>query len=151
MNVSPGLANQADKLAEILAKTPCPLVIEVGDAPETMNLVDGPLGRLPGVRIAIDDAGAGYESLARIERLRPSFLKLHRGAVTGIENDLARRTFVTALVNFAEQHGCQVIAEGVETEAERRHAARRRRAPRAGLLRRSASADRSHAEPVANG
>ena len=119
VNVSPGLANQADKLAEILAKAPCPLVIEVGDAPETMNLVDGPLGRLPGVRIAIDDAGAGYESLARIERLRPSFLKLHRGAVTGIENDLARRTFVTALVNFADQHGCQVIAEGVETEAER--------------------------------
>ncbi len=119
VNVSPDLANQADELAEILAKAPCPLVIEIGDAPETVNLVDGPLGQLPGVRIAIDDAGAGYESLARIERLRPSFLKLHRGAVTGIEHDAARRTFVTTLVNFADQHGCKVIAEGVETEAER--------------------------------
>ena len=69
--------------------------------------------------IAIDDAGAGYESLARIERLRPAFMKLHRGAVTGIEHDAARQAFVTTLVNFADQHGCTVIAEGVETEAER--------------------------------
>ena len=49
MNVSPGLANQAGKLAEILAEAPCPLVIDVGDASETVNLVDGPLG--PTVRV----------------------------------------------------------------------------------------------------
>ncbi|HEY2332775.1 MAG TPA: EAL domain-containing protein [Acidimicrobiales bacterium] len=119
VNVSPGLANQEDMLIAILADAPCPLVIEVGDSAETANLVDGPLGRLPGVMIAIDDAGAGYESLARIERLRPAFMKLHRGAVTGIENDTARQRFVTMLVDFADSHGCQVIAEGVETEAER--------------------------------
>ncbi len=118
VNVSAGLANQAGMLAEILAEAPCPLVIEVGDAPDTMDLVDGPLGRLPGVMIAIDDAGAGYESLARIEKLRPSFLKLHRDAVSGIENDAARQMFVRALVSFADQHSCKVIAEGVETEVE---------------------------------
>ena len=119
VNVSAGLANQASTLAEILAEAPCPLVIEVGDAPDTMNLIDGPLGRLPGVMIAIDDAGAGYESLARIEKLRPAFLKLHRGAVTGLDNDAARQTFVKSLVSFADQHSCKIIAEGVETEAER--------------------------------
>ena len=69
--------------------------------------------------IAIDDAGAGYESLARIEKLRPAFLKLHRDAVSGLENDSARQMFVKSLVTFADQHDCKIIAEGVETEAER--------------------------------
>ena len=119
VNVSPALAEQADKLAEILAEAPCPLVIEIGNSVDTESLLAGPLGRLPGVMIAIDDAGAGYESLARIEKLRPSFMKLHRGAVSGIEQDAARQMFVQSLVTFAEDHGCQVIAEGVETEGER--------------------------------
>jgi EAL domain-containing protein (putative c-di-GMP-specific phosphodiesterase class I) len=120
VNVSPGLAKQADKLAAILAEAPCPLVIEVGDTLAS-DVLDGPLARMPGVMIAIDDAGAGagYESLARIEKLRPSFMKLHRGAVSGIEDDTARQMFVTTLVNFADRHGCKVIAEGVETEGER--------------------------------
>ena len=47
VNVSPALANQAGMLAEILAQAPCPLVIEIGDAPETANLIDGPLARSP--------------------------------------------------------------------------------------------------------
>jgi len=82
------------------------------------SLLDGPLGRLPEVMVAIDDAGAGYESLARIEQLRPAFMKLHRDAVSGIEMDAARQTFVKTLVAFADAHGCKIIAEGVETEAE---------------------------------
>jgi EAL domain-containing protein (putative c-di-GMP-specific phosphodiesterase class I) len=116
VNVSPALANQPGKLAEILGAAPCPLVIDVGDA---MDLVDGSLAELPGALVAIDDAGAGYESLSRIARFRPAFMKLHRGAVSGIEADLARQAFVRTLVDFADRHGCQIIAEGVETEAER--------------------------------
>jgi EAL domain-containing protein (putative c-di-GMP-specific phosphodiesterase class I) len=119
VNVSTGLANQAGKLAEILGAAPCPLVIDIGDASATVDIVNGPLAQLPGVMIAIDDAGAGYESLARIQRLRPSFMKLHRGAVSGIENDAARQMFVRSLIDFADRHGCKIIAEGVETEVER--------------------------------
>jgi EAL domain-containing protein (putative c-di-GMP-specific phosphodiesterase class I) len=119
VNVSAALANQPVMLAEILREAPCPLVVDVGDAPDPEQLVDGLLSRLPNVMIAMDDLGAGYESLARIERLRPSFLKLHRGAVSGIASDTARQTFVRSLVAFADQHGCKVIAEGVETEEER--------------------------------
>jgi EAL domain-containing protein (putative c-di-GMP-specific phosphodiesterase class I) len=98
----------------------CPIVIEVdSQGVDTEELMAGPLGELRGVMIAIDDAGAGYESLARIEALKPSFMKLHRGAVTGIEQDTARQTFVKMLVTFADEHGCRIIAEGVETEDER--------------------------------
>ncbi len=119
INVSAGLALQGELLADIAAQAPCPLVIEVDGSVDLASLVDGPLGNLPGVMIAIDDAGAGYESLARIEKVKPSFMKLHRDAVTGIESDPARRTFVKTLVTFADEYGCKIIAEGVETEAER--------------------------------
>jgi EAL domain-containing protein (putative c-di-GMP-specific phosphodiesterase class I) len=119
VNVSAGLAAQTDKLADVLALTPCPLVIEIGDATDAGRFVEELTARVPDVMFAIDDAGASYESLSRIERLRPSFLKLHRDAVTGIADDAARRSFVKSLVSFAEEHQCQVIAEGVETEAER--------------------------------
>jgi EAL domain-containing protein (putative c-di-GMP-specific phosphodiesterase class I) len=119
VNVSAGLASQPVALAEILREAPCPLVVDVGDAPDPEQLVDGLLSRLPNVMIALDDVGAGYESLARIQRMRPSFLKLHRSAVAAIESDGARQTFVRSLVHFADENGCKVIAEGVETEAER--------------------------------
>jgi EAL domain-containing protein (putative c-di-GMP-specific phosphodiesterase class I) len=119
INVSFGLANQPERFAAIVADAPCPLVIEVGESVEMAHLLDGRLTTANGVMLAIDDAGAGYESLARIEQLRPSFMKLHREAVAGIELDTARQAFVRTLVEFADDHGCQIIAEGVETEAER--------------------------------
>ena len=119
INVSSGLANHAGKLAEIVGAAPCPLVIDIGDSADKVDLDAGPLAELPGVMLAIDDAGAGYESLSMIERIRPSFMKLHRGAVAGLDADAARQMFVQSLVAFAEQHGCKIIAEGVETEAER--------------------------------
>ena len=119
VNVSLAVASRADVLADIAAAAPCPLVIEVDGNVDTTTLVDGPLSTLSGVRIAVDDSGAGYESLARIEAVKPTFMKLHRNTVEGIETDAARQTFVRTLVAFAEGHGCQIIAEGVETESER--------------------------------
>ena len=119
VNVSPALAEQADKLAECLAEAPCPLVIEIGNTAETESLLDGPLGRLPGIMIAIDDAGAGYESLARIEKLRPSFMKLHRAQRQRHRAGRARAGFRPVAGHVRRGPRLQVIAEGVETEGER--------------------------------
>ncbi|HEY4332698.1 MAG TPA: EAL domain-containing protein [Ilumatobacteraceae bacterium] len=119
INISSALAGHAGKIAEIVGAAPCPLVIDIGDAADRVDLESGPLAELPSVMLAIDDAGAGYESLAMIEQIRPSFMKLHRGAVAGLDADAARQMFVHSLVAFAEQNGCKIIAEGVETEAER--------------------------------
>lgn len=118
INLSSALAAHGDALAKILRSAPCPLVLDVDETLDPDILLNGPLANLPGVRIAIDDAGAGYESLARIEKFRPAFLKLHRKAVQGLEADNARQTFVKMLVAFADDHGCEIIAEGVETAAE---------------------------------
>lgn len=70
------------------------------------------------VRLAVDDAGAGFASLRHIVELKPSFVKLDRQVISGIDHDDARQAMVAGLHHFALSTGCWLIAEGVETEAE---------------------------------
>ncbi len=118
INVSVALAGRPEVLAEALDGAPCPVVVEYSN-----DGVTDPaewVATLPeNVLVAVDDAGVGYDSLALLENLQPSFMKLDRTTVTGIEIDAARRAFVGTLAAFAEEHGCEVIAEGIETESER--------------------------------
>jgi EAL domain-containing protein (putative c-di-GMP-specific phosphodiesterase class I) len=74
--------------------------------------------RALGMRLAVDDAGAGYSGLQQILQLRPDIIKLDRFFVSGIEADPSRRALAAALAVFAEQVGSVIIAEGVEVEAE---------------------------------
>ena len=71
-----------------------------------------------GVRIAIDDTGAGYSSLRHVIELTPDFLKLDRELVRDLDSDRNRRALVSAMAAFASEVGTSVIAEGVETETE---------------------------------
>ena len=71
-----------------------------------------------GVRIAVDDAGAGYSSLRHVMELSPDYLKLDRELVRGIDDDPNRRALMRAVVAFAREVGTSVIAEGVETRGE---------------------------------
>jgi len=71
-----------------------------------------------GVRVAVDDAGAGYSSLRHVVELSPDYLKLDRELVRGIDDDPNRRALMRAVVAFAREVGTSVIAEGVETRAE---------------------------------
>jgi len=118
INVSPALAAVPEVLAEALDGAPCPVVVEYAND-GTTDPAEWVATLPDDVLVAVDDLGAGYDSLALLEKLRPSFMKLDRSTVTGIEIDAARRAFVGTLVAFAEEHGCEVVAEGVETEAER--------------------------------
>jgi EAL domain-containing protein (putative c-di-GMP-specific phosphodiesterase class I) len=74
----------------------------------------------PSVRYAIDDAGAGFASFRHILELRPDFVKLDIGLVRNIERDPARQALLAGMRYFAVKTGCTLIAEGIETEAERR-------------------------------
>ena len=74
--------------------------------------------RRRGVRVAIDDAGAGFASLQHIVRLGPDLIKLDMTLTRGIEADLVRRALATALISFAREIGVAIIAEGIETEDE---------------------------------
>ncbi|HTA06113.1 MAG TPA: EAL domain-containing protein, partial [Solirubrobacteraceae bacterium] len=71
-----------------------------------------------GVRLAIDDAGAGFASLTHILRLAPDFIKLDRQLTRGLDTDPGRRCLANSLARFAEETGAAMIAEGIETSAE---------------------------------
>lgn len=71
-----------------------------------------------GMRVAVDDAGAGYASFRHILKLRPDFIKLDRALTRRVDEDESRRALAAALVTFAGETGSKIIAEGVETEAQ---------------------------------
>lgn len=70
------------------------------------------------IRLAVDDAGAGYASFRHIVALAPEIIKIDRDIVTGIDQDAARRALVGAVVMYALEAGALVTAEGVETDEE---------------------------------
>jgi EAL domain-containing protein (putative c-di-GMP-specific phosphodiesterase class I)/putative methionine-R-sulfoxide reductase with GAF domain len=74
--------------------------------------------RQQGVRVAMDDCGAGYSGLGRLVVLRPDFAKVDMGLVRGVDTDVAKATLVEAFVRFARREGSAVVAEGVESLAE---------------------------------
>lgn len=85
---------------------------------DNYELVSGGLGELRalGVRLAVDDAGAGFASFRHILRLSPDIIKLDRSITSGINGNPAQRALATAVVLFAMEVGSMsVTAEGVET------------------------------------
>lgn len=74
--------------------------------------------RQQGVKLAVDDAGAGYASFRHILQLKPDIIKLDRSLIQHIDSSSDHRTLATALVQFSQTVGSQVVAEGVETQAE---------------------------------
>ncbi|HEV7585298.1 MAG TPA: EAL domain-containing protein [Solirubrobacteraceae bacterium] len=74
--------------------------------------------RRRGLRIAVDDAGAGYASLRHVLELRPDFIKVDRSLIHGIADDHARRVAVKAFLSLALDLGSSVVAEGVERQED---------------------------------
>jgi EAL domain-containing protein (putative c-di-GMP-specific phosphodiesterase class I)/DNA-binding NarL/FixJ family response regulator len=74
--------------------------------------------RSRGVRLAVDDTGAGYAGFRHLLGLNPDIIKLDISLTRGIDADPARRALAAALVRFSEDTGAELIAEGVETAAE---------------------------------
>jgi EAL domain-containing protein (putative c-di-GMP-specific phosphodiesterase class I) len=74
--------------------------------------------RAAGLRIAIDDTGAGYASMRHILRIEPDLIKLDISLTRGIDRDRKRRALASALIAFAAEAGIKIIAEGVETAQE---------------------------------
>lgn len=71
-----------------------------------------------GVQVAVDDAGAGFASLQHVVRLTPDIIKLDISLTQHVRNDPVRRALAAALVQFAEQTGSTLVAEGIETVAD---------------------------------
>lgn len=110
-------------IAEMIADIPADrLVLEVtehgriDDYPSVNRALD--VLRREGVRIAVDDVGAGYAGLHHLVQLRPDFIKMDQCLTRDIDTDPVRRALAAALVIFAQEIDGLVLAEGVETAAE---------------------------------
>ena len=124
LNLSPSTLLRRD-VARLLGAVPLErIVIEmtehapVGDY-EALNRALQPL-RDAGVRVAVDDAGAGFSSLRHILLMVPDIIKLDISLTRGIDGDRPRRALSCALVAFARETATTIVAEGIETDAELR-------------------------------
>lgn len=71
-----------------------------------------------GLRVAIDDFGAGHSGLALLSEFQPDLIKLDRALVQNVHKRPASRAIIRAIVQVCEDLGIKIIAEGIEVEAE---------------------------------
>jgi diguanylate cyclase (GGDEF)-like protein len=110
-----------EHLARLLAQqglAPQQLVLEVPekrlytDADATSSTLQA-LRRL-GVRLALDDFGVGYSSLARLQEMPPDIIKIDRCFVSPLGRSGSSSVLLAAMIDLAHRTGAMVIAEGVE-------------------------------------
>ena len=129
LNISPeSLVQRAARHGETLATIhkigfdPARVIIELTESSPTYDydlLRKAALHyRNMGFEIAIDDLGEGFSSLRLWSELRPEYVKIDMHFVQGINADPIKLQFVQSIQEIAEKSGTQVIAEGIETEAE---------------------------------
>ena len=122
MNVSPATL-LTPECGELLGRLPLPRVLlELSEHDQvedyaTLQAALEPF-RARGLRLAIDDVGAGFSSLRHIVVTAPDVIKIDRSIITGLNTDPVLTKLVESLVEFG--HGCRVrvVAEGVETVGE---------------------------------
>ncbi|WEK05585.1 MAG: EAL domain-containing protein [Candidatus Devosia phytovorans] len=122
LNVSPNTLLTENILHVLHGFDPRRVVVEITEHEpvhdyEPLLLALKPL-REAGIRVAIDDAGAGYSSLRHVLMLRPEIVKLDVSLTRGVDHDPMRQAMAAALGEFARRTGTIVVAEGVETTAE---------------------------------
>jgi PAS domain S-box-containing protein len=124
VNASPALILDG-RLAERLAQRPGVLdrlVLEVTERLQVtgygeLHAVLAPL-RACGMRLAVDDTGAGYASFSHVLKLQPDIIKLDRSLISAIDVDAAQRSLVIAVALLALDLGATLTAEGVETATQ---------------------------------
>lgn len=122
LNVSPSTIVLPDFTAGLADQPLDRLVLEITEHTQVsdygvLSEVLAPL-RAAGLRIAVDDVGAGFASMRHVLVLAPELIKLDLSLVRGISHDVRRQSLAAALLTFAADLGASVVAEGVETAGE---------------------------------
>jgi EAL domain-containing protein (putative c-di-GMP-specific phosphodiesterase class I) len=119
LNVSPGvlLDPACPALLRLLPLDRVLLELSEHDPVEDYPALSAALDplRAAGLRLAIDDVGAGFSSLRHIVLTAPDVIKLDRSVVAGVASDPVLRRLIGSMVGFAHGGDARVVAEGVET------------------------------------
>lgn len=123
LNLSPASVLSGRLTETILTCPPERLVVEI-TAHTSVSDYDALAASLQpfiahGGRLAVDDAGAGFASLRHILRLAPQLIKLDVSITRRIDTDHASRAMAAALASFGREMDIMLVAEGIETPAER--------------------------------
>ena len=130
LNVAPrelrreGYAQDVAEAARRHGADPTKLVLEITERaamrePERTDKMVHDLKAL-GLRVAIDDFGADHSSLARLRAMQVDILKIDRSFLTGVPEERAAASIVTAILSLARALGMHAVAEGVETAEQLR-------------------------------
>ncbi|MFY1597247.1 putative bifunctional diguanylate cyclase/phosphodiesterase [Micromonospora sp. WMMD737] len=130
VNVSPRSLLDARFPGSVLARLrahdlpPDRLVLELTETLtlSQLDVVDRVLSRLrdEGVRLALDDFGTGYSSLSLLSRIPVHELKIDRSFVTAMETSAEAAAVIRSTLDLGRSLGLDVVAEGVESEPQRR-------------------------------
>jgi EAL domain-containing protein (putative c-di-GMP-specific phosphodiesterase class I) len=106
-----------------LSKVADRIVLEITERASlaSVNDIEARIAELRGLgfRIAIDDLGAGYSGLSSFATLQPEVVKYDMSLVRGVEGSPTRRKVISSMTALFAEMDMQVVAEGVETPAER--------------------------------
>ncbi|MDG4790886.1 bifunctional diguanylate cyclase/phosphodiesterase [Micromonospora sp. WMMD1102] len=130
VNVSPRSLLDARFPSSVLARLrahdlpPDRLVLELTETLtlSQLEVVDQVLGQLrdAGIQLALDDFGTGYSSLSVLSRIPVHELKIDRGFVTAMETSAEAAAVIRSTVDLGRSLNLSVVAEGVESEPQRR-------------------------------
>lgn len=120
----PKLTHMVETVLRDTAFDPHWLELEITESLSIRD-VDLTIGRLShfrklGIRASLDDFGTGYSSLGHLRVLPIDSVKVDRSFIVDLRQDGAERMIVQAIVTMAQALNLRVVAEGVETEAQRR-------------------------------
>lgn len=124
INSIPGFTLTDEDYRELVEKYPYIMNRVVIEITEQSELDDDALTRIKNRQndqrfgIAIDDFGSGNSNTYTLLRYRPDYIKLDRLLISDIDRNTKKQYFVNSIITFAKENGMQVLAEGVETEAE---------------------------------
>jgi len=110
-----------ESLVHRTGSNPCRFVIEATER----GLIDSEDGRAAvdriralGFRVALDDFGTGYSSLSYLQTFTLDFIKIDKFFVDAVKTEAATSNVVPHIINMARDLNLEIVAEGVETEAQ---------------------------------
>ncbi len=127
-NVLPALINDSGFRAGMIRGTgshlnPSRIVLEVneGVAVRSYDILSKGIAELRanGIRVAVDDLGAGHTNLDQVLRLEPDFLKLDSSLIRDVHQSPRKQALIESVVTMGKAVGATVIAEGIEESKER--------------------------------